>query len=106
MNIEKIIEINYNLKSYLGNNTIIFNKEMDFYNTYICDNYDDLFYYLIDELDLLKFTLYKEYKKFHFTSILNKDINKYIEKINKNNINIVLISIINDKLEIISTHLY
>ena len=96
MNIEKIIEINYNLKSYLGNNTIIFNKEMEFYNTYICDNYDDLFYYLIDELDLLKFTLYKEYKKFHFTSILNKDINKYIEKI----------SIINDKLEIISTHLY
>ena len=64
MNIEKIIEINYNLKSYLGNNTIIFNKEMEFYNTYICDNYDDLFYYLIDELDLLKFTLYKEYKNF------------------------------------------
>ena len=91
MDIEKFIEMNYNIKSYLGNNTIIFIKEMKFYNTYICDNYDNLFYYLIDKLDLLKFTLYKEYKKFHLTSILNKDINEYIEKINKNNINIVLI---------------
>ena len=106
MNIEKFIEINYNIKSYLGNNTIIFIKEVEFYNTYICDNYDNLFYYLIDELDLLKFTLYKEYKKFHFTSILNKDINEYIEQINKNNINIVLISNLNNKLETNSIHLY